>query len=72
MYFDAQMNKKGTDVGVMLFSLLGDWIPIMKQLDFIVANIISKYEACVYGLEALITIRIKKANVLGDSKLVVS
>ena len=45
---------------------------LAKRLDFEVTNNISEYEACVCGLEALIAMGIKKAEVLGDSKLVVS
>ena len=57
---------------VILVSPTGDWIPIAKRLDFSVTNNVSKYKACIYGLEALIAMGIKRVEVLGDSKLVIS
>ena len=71
MYFNRAMNKKGVCVGVILFSLMGDWILIIKRLDFEVTNSILECEACIYGLEALIAIGIRKEEILGDSKLVI-
>ena len=72
MYFDRAMNLKGASIGVFLILPMGDWIPIAKRLDFEVTNNILEYKACVCGFKALIAIGIKKADMLGDSKLVIS
>ena len=72
MYFDGAMNKKGVGIEVILVSPTGDWILIAKRLDFSVTSNVSEYEACIYGLEALIALRIKRVEVLGGSKLVIS
>ena len=72
MYFDGTMNKKGPGIGVILVSPTRDWILIVKRLDYSVTNNVSEYKACICGLEALIAIGIKRVEVLGDSKLVIS
>ena len=72
MYFDGAMIQKDAFIGVILVSPIGDEIPIAKKLEFEVTNNILEYEAYVCGLMTLIAIGIKKAEVLGNLKLVVS
>ena len=72
MYFDGVMNQKRVRIGVILVSPTVDWILIAKRLDFSVTNNVSEYEAYICGLEALIEMGIKRVEVLGDSKLVIS
>ena len=57
---------------MILVSPSGDWILIEKRLDFSITNNVSEYEPCICGLEALIAMGIKRVEVLGDSKLVIS
>ena len=57
---------------MILVSPTRDWILIAKKLDFSVTNNVSEYGACICGLKAHIIMGIKRVEVLGDSKLVIS
>ena len=71
MYFDGEINNKGAGIGVILISLEGEVIPMAKRLEFKVTNNQAKYEACIFGLEALRSAGAKEITVYGDSMLVV-
>ena len=46
-------------------------IPMAKRLVFKVTNNQAEYEACIFGLEALRSVRAENITVYGDSMLVV-
>ncbi|XP_050222430.1 uncharacterized protein LOC126672520 [Mercurialis annua] len=71
MYLDGAANKSGAGIGVILVSPEGEWMPLSKRLDFWATNNMSEYEACIFGLESLISIGIEHAEIFGDSSLVI-
>ena len=71
MYFDGAVNSRGAGIGVILISLEGEIIPMAKRLEFKVTNNQVEYEACIFGLEALRSVRVGEITIYGDSMLVV-
>ena len=71
MYFDGAVNNRGAGIGVILISPEGKTIPMAKRLEFEVTNNQAKYEACIFGLEALRSAGAGEITVYGDSMLVV-
>lgn len=71
MYFDGAVNKSGAGVGVIFFSPEGEWMLMSKKKDFKATNNMSEYEACIFGLEALIAMGVQQVEVMGDSMLVI-
>ena len=53
MYFDGAVNSRGACISVILTSPKGEMIPMAKRLEFEFTNNQAKYEACIFGLEAL-------------------
>ena len=53
MYFDSAVNSRGVGISVILISPEGEIIPMAKRLEFEVTNNQEKYEASIFGLEAL-------------------
>ncbi|XP_058003726.1 uncharacterized protein LOC131180128 [Hevea brasiliensis] len=72
MCFDGAMNKSRAGIGVVLEAPNGEQLLMSKRLCFPATNNITKYEACICGLEALIAVGAKKVEVFGNSMLVVS
>ncbi|XP_050222357.1 uncharacterized protein LOC126672451 [Mercurialis annua] len=70
MYFDGAANKSGAGIGVILVSPEGEWMPLSKRL-FWATNNMFEYEACIFGLESLISIGIKHGEIFGESSLVI-
>ena len=60
------MNNRGAGLGVILVMPEGKTIPMAKKLDFKVTNNMAKYEACIYGVEAALTVGAKDLLVYGD------
>ena len=56
----------------MIVLPMGEWIMVAKKLEFEVTNNILECNTYVYSLETLIAMRIRRAKVLGDSKLAIS
>ena len=71
MYFDGVVSNRGAGIGVILISPEGEMIPMAKRLEFEVTNNQAKYEACIFGLEALWSVGAGEITVYGDSMLVV-
>ena len=71
MYFDGA-NQYGNVVGVLLITLDGSHIPLAVKLNFEATNNIVEYEKCIAGMEALRELRVKEANIFGDSTLVIA
>ncbi|XP_050916385.1 uncharacterized protein LOC127131512 [Lathyrus oleraceus] len=71
LVFDGAFDARGHDIGVVITSLTGFYIPFTTRLCFDCTNNMAKYEACIYGLEAAIDLRIKILEVFSDSALVI-
>lgn len=71
LMFDGAFNTMGHGIGAMLMSPKNYHLPFTAKLYFDCTNNITKYEACILGLEASIDSRIKILEVYGDSALVI-
>ena len=72
MYFDEVANQYGNGIEVLLITPEGSHIPLAIKLNFEAANNMVEYEACIAGMEALRELRVKEAEVFGDSTLVIA
>ncbi|XP_042515399.1 uncharacterized protein LOC122089775 [Macadamia integrifolia] len=70
MFFDGATNHKGCRVGVLLITPEGLNLPMAYRLDFECTNNMAEYESCLMGLQAAISIRVKRLEVYGDSSIV--
>lgn len=70
--FNGASNAKGYVIRIVITSLTDFHIPFTARLGFDYANNMAKYEACIYGIEVAIDLRIKILEVFGDSTLVIS
>ena len=59
-------------MGAILITPEGENIPLAKKLDFKVTNNMAEYEACIFGLEAVIATGAKNLAVYGDSMLIIN
>ena len=50
----------------------GSHVPLVIKLNFKETNSMAEYEACITGMEALRELRVKEAEVFGDSTLVIA
>ena len=71
MYFDGAVNNRGVGIGVILIPPGGEMIPMEKRLEYEVTNNQAKYEACIFGLEALRSMGAEEVTVYGDLMLVI-
>ena len=71
MYFDGAVNYKGAGIGVIIVTPEGEVLPLAKRLMFLVTNNIVEYEACIFGLETLVALRVRDVEVYGDSMVVI-
>ena len=71
IYFDGVVNSRGEGIGVILISPKGKMIPIVKILEFKVTNNQAKYEACIFGLEALRNTSAREIIIYRDSMLII-
>lgn len=72
MYFDGSSNQHGYRVGILLLAPDGSHIPLSIKLRFIATNNVIEYKACILGMEALLTIGVKKEGVYGDLAPIIS
>ncbi|XP_058757655.1 uncharacterized protein LOC131630928 [Vicia villosa] len=72
LVFDGASNALGNGIGAVLTSPTGFHIPFTARICFDCTNNVAEYEACIYGIEAAIDLRIKNLAVYGDSALVIS
>lgn len=70
--FDGASNARGHGVGAIITSPTGFHLPFISRLCFDCTNNMAKYEACIFGIEVVIDLRIKILEVCGDSTLVIS
>eukprot|EP00257_Ricinus_communis_P019351 XP_015578317.1 uncharacterized protein LOC107261713 [Ricinus communis] len=71
MYSDGAVNARGAGLGVVLITLEGEMLLMVKKLDFRVTNNMSEYEACLFGLEVVVVAGAKELMVYGDSILII-
>ncbi|XP_015581967.1 uncharacterized protein Mb2253c-like [Ricinus communis] len=71
MYFDGAMNARAIGLGIVMITLEGKMLPMAKRLDFKVTNNMMEYEACLFGLEAVVVAGAKNLMVYRDSMLVI-
>ena len=50
----------------------GSHIPLVIKLNFDATNNMAEYESCIVRMEALQELRVKEAEVFGDSTLVIA
>ena len=72
MYFNGMVNQYGNRIGVLLITPGGSHIPLAVKLNFEATNNMAEYEACITGMEALLELGVKEAEVFGDSNLVIT
>ncbi|XP_050920026.1 uncharacterized protein LOC127137623 [Lathyrus oleraceus] len=70
--FDGASNAHGNGVGAVITSPTNFHLPFTARLCFEYTNNMVEYEACIFGIEAAIDLRIKILEVYGDSALVIS
>lgn len=71
IYFFGASNAKGAGVGAVLVSETGAQYPVVTKLRFECTNKMVKYEACILGLRAALSIKIEDLLVFGDSDLII-
>ena len=72
MYFDRAVNQYGNGIEILLITPEGSHTPLAIKLNFKATNNMAKYKACIAGMEALRGLRVKEAEVFGDSTLVIA
>ncbi|XP_037495468.1 uncharacterized protein LOC119370750 [Jatropha curcas] len=72
MYFNGAANYQGCSAGVVIVTPDGKRLPFSIKLAFQIINNEAEYEACIVGLEAALSIQIKRLTIYGDSILIVS
>ncbi|XP_050909488.1 uncharacterized protein LOC127123299 [Lathyrus oleraceus] len=70
--FDGASNAQGNRIGAIITSPTGCNLPFTARLCFNCTNNMTDYQACIFGLEAAIDLKIKILEVYGDSALVIS
>ena len=59
-------------IGILLITLEGSHIPLAIKLNFEATNNMAEYKACIAGMEAFQELRVKEAEIFGDSTLVIA
>ncbi|XP_050915654.1 uncharacterized protein LOC127130730 [Lathyrus oleraceus] len=72
LMFDGASNARGHGICVVITSPTGFHLPFTARLCFDDTNNMAEYEACIYGLEVAIDLRIKILEVYDDLTLVIS
>ena len=72
MYIDRAVNQYGNGIEILLITPEGSHTPLAIKLNFKATNNMAKYKACITGMEALRELRVKEAEVFGDSTLVIA
>ncbi|KAI5426928.1 hypothetical protein KIW84_032382 [Lathyrus oleraceus] len=69
MVFDGASNAHGNSVGAVITSPTNFHLPFTARLCFECTNNMAEYEACIFGIEAAIDLRIKILEAYRDSAL---
>ena len=72
MYFDGATNQNGSGIGVHLISPKWTHIPFAGRLNFPTTNNVTKYESCIMGLQAALSLGVEELEMYGDSALIIS
>ena len=72
MYFDRAINQYRNGIEILLITPGGSHTPLAIKLNFKATNNMAKYKACITGMEAFRGLRVKEAEVFGDSTLVIA
>ena len=72
LYFDGATNNTRNEVKAILVSPKGQWIPISVKLNFDCTKNVTKYEACIVGLQVTLEFDAYDLSVFGDSLLIIS
>ena len=72
LYFIGAANSTRNGVGAVLVSPKGQQIPILVKLNFDCTNNVTKYDACIVGIQATFEFGAYNLNVFGDSLLIIS
>lgn len=67
LVFDGASNAHGNGIGEFITSPTGCHVPFTARLCLEYTNNMAEYEACIFGIEATIDLRIKILRVYGDS-----
>ncbi|XP_050918321.1 uncharacterized protein LOC127135722 [Lathyrus oleraceus] len=70
--FNGASNAHGNGIGAVITSPTGFYLPFTVRLCFECTNNMEEYEACIFGIEAVIVLRIKILEVCGNASLVIS
>jgi ribonuclease HI len=71
MYFDGFLNLEGAGAGVLFILPQGDHLKYILQIHYKASNNGAEYEAVIYGLHIVVSLRIKRLITYGDSKVVI-
>ena len=71
LYFDGASNVLGHGIGVVLISLEGEYYPFTTRLNFDSTSNVTKYEACILGLQVAMAKKVKNLKVYEDLALVI-
>ncbi|XP_050888937.1 uncharacterized protein LOC127094111 [Lathyrus oleraceus] len=69
--FDGASNALGNGIRAVITFPMGFHIPFISRIYFECTNNMVKYEACIYGIEVAIDLRIKYLEVYEESALVI-
>ena len=72
LYFDGATNNTRNEVKAILVSPKGQWIPISVKLNFDCTKNVTKYEACIVGLQVTLEFDAYDLSVFGNSLLIIS
>ncbi|XP_050877580.1 uncharacterized protein LOC127081359 [Lathyrus oleraceus] len=72
MVFNGASNANVNGVGAVITSPTNFHLPFTARLCFECTNNMAEYEACIFGIEVAIDLRIKILEVYGDPALVIS
>jgi ribonuclease HI len=71
LYFDGSACSSGQGIGIVIVSPNGDNFEASCRLNFFCTNNQAEYEALLFGLEILASIKVRHVEAFGDSLLVV-
>jgi ribonuclease HI len=71
LFIDGSSRKQGAGVGVLLLTPDGEQFNYMVHLDFKATNNMAEYEALVFGLSTMLSLRVRQLVVKGDTQLII-
>ena len=71
MYFDGAVNVCGNGAGAVIIFSDKKQYPVSVKLQFGCINNTAEYEVCIFGLEVVLEMNIKKIDVYGDLMLII-